>query len=260
MWAVYKGHLSASLRSPTCFPSIFLPTWSCMPLSTLQCLIISKTCKCIHIHGGTDAKLTVAGTHLTVPASQSASSRYGGRDVEGGGEEYKRERKQRGKMKKSRRRRRGEVGTGGDGGKAGYWNRVATVYLGIKKPRAGLQRPASDELQIKKLRWNFPVMPEHQSKCTSTSPPLSLSLSLSLSVSRSPTKARQMEVGAAVQSEQMAAPNLIYEINNVSQIECRHRNTLPEFFPLLLCICKSMREEEKQICNMSKFEDICIQV
>lgn len=56
-----------------------------MPLSTLQCLIISKTCKCIHIHGGTDAKLTVAGTHLTVPASQSASSRYGGRDVEGGG-------------------------------------------------------------------------------------------------------------------------------------------------------------------------------
>ncbi len=84
MWAVYKGHLSASLRSSTCFPSIFLPTWSCMPLSTLQCLIISKTCKCIHIHGGTDAKLTVAGTHLTVPASQSASSRYGGRDVEGG--------------------------------------------------------------------------------------------------------------------------------------------------------------------------------
>ncbi len=66
-----------------CFPSIPFPTWSCMPLSTLQCLIISKTCKCIHIHGGTDAKLTVAGTHLTVPASQSASSRYRGRDVEG---------------------------------------------------------------------------------------------------------------------------------------------------------------------------------
>jgi len=42
--------------------------------------------------------------------------------------------------------------------------------------------------------------------------------SLSLSFSHSPAKARQMEGGAAVQSEQMAAPNLIYEINNVSQI------------------------------------------
>ncbi len=33
-----------------------------------------------------------------------------------------------------------------------------------------------------------------------------------------------------------------------------------DFSPLLLCICKSMREAEKQICNMSKFEDIFIQV
>lgn len=39
----------------------------------------------------------------------------------------------------------------------------------------------------------------------------------------------QMEGGAAVQNEQMAAPNLIYEINNVSRIEFRNRNTLPEF-------------------------------
>lgn len=39
----------------------------------------------------------------------------------------------------------------------------------------------------------------------------------------------QMEGGAAVHGEQMAASNLIYEINNVSQIEFRNRNTLPEF-------------------------------
>lgn len=39
----------------------------------------------------------------------------------------------------------------------------------------------------------------------------------------------QMEGGAAVRSEQMAAPNLIYEINNVSQIEFRNHNILPEF-------------------------------
>ncbi|KAL1255917.1 hypothetical protein QQF64_013978 [Cirrhinus molitorella] len=106
-----RGHLSASLCSPTCFPSIFLPTWSCMPLSTLQCLIISKTCKCIHIHGGTDAKLTVAGTHLTVPASQSASSRYGGRDVEGGGGQER---------VKTKRQEEEEEEEEEDGGKAGY--------------------------------------------------------------------------------------------------------------------------------------------
>lgn len=39
----------------------------------------------------------------------------------------------------------------------------------------------------------------------------------------------QMEGGAAVRGEQMAAPDSIYEINNVSQIEFRNRNTLPEF-------------------------------
>lgn len=38
-----------------------------------------------------------------------------------------------------------------------------------------------------------------------------------------------MEGGAAVRGEQMAAANLIYEINNVSRIEFRNRNTLPEF-------------------------------
>ncbi len=30
-------------------------------------------------------------------------------------------------------------------------------------------------------------------------------------------------------------------------------------FPLLLCISKSMREVENQICNMTKLEDIFIQ-
>lgn len=39
----------------------------------------------------------------------------------------------------------------------------------------------------------------------------------------------QMEGGAAVHTRQMDAPDLIYEINNVSQIEFRNRNTLPEF-------------------------------
>lgn len=39
----------------------------------------------------------------------------------------------------------------------------------------------------------------------------------------------QMEGGAVVRKEQMAIPNLIYEINNVSQIEFRNMNTLPEF-------------------------------
>lgn len=33
-------------------------------------------CKCIHIHEGTDAKLTVAGTRRTVPNAQCASSTY----------------------------------------------------------------------------------------------------------------------------------------------------------------------------------------
>lgn len=39
----------------------------------------------------------------------------------------------------------------------------------------------------------------------------------------------QMEGGAAVRGEQMAAPDSIYEINNVSQIEFRKRNASPEF-------------------------------
>lgn len=79
-----------------------------MPLSTLQCLIISKTCKCIHIHGGTDAKLTVAGTHLTVPASQSASSSYGREGL--GGAEDKGERKQRGRRREQEEEEEGERG------------------------------------------------------------------------------------------------------------------------------------------------------
>lgn len=65
-----------------------------------------------------------------------------------------------------------------------------------------------------------------------TSPELSLSLhrffSLSLSFTFS-LKTRQMEGGALARHEQMAAPNVIYEINNFSQIEFRNRNTLPEF-------------------------------
>lgn len=35
----------------------------------------------------------------------------------------------------------------------------------------------------------------------------------------------QMEGGAAVRGEQMAVPNLIYEINNVSRIEFGNRDT-----------------------------------
>lgn len=89
-----------------------------MPLSTLQCLIISKTCKCIHIHGGTDAKLTVAGTHLTVPASQSASSRYGGRDVEGGGGQERAKTKRQ--EEEEQEEEEGRSRNGGVGGKVGY--------------------------------------------------------------------------------------------------------------------------------------------
>lgn len=202
-------YTSCLQRSPVCEPPqpnlfsqhLSLPTWSCVPLSTLQCLIISKTCKCIHIHGGTDAKLTVAETHLTVPASQSASSSNGGRDW--GGAEDKGERKQ-----EARRREHEEGGESREG-----WllkqscSASGERVLGVCLPN--LRWVTNQKVALKLPRtasW-------HRSERTSFSR----------------AKAGQMEGGAAVQSEQMAAPNLIYEINNVSQIECRHRNTLPEF-------------------------------
>lgn len=45
-------------------------------------------CKCIHIHEGTDAKLTVAGTRRTVPNAQCASFtlQNEGREERGGGD------------------------------------------------------------------------------------------------------------------------------------------------------------------------------
>ena len=118
--------------SPTCssfpLPSLFRssssPLFRCLPLSlsppgvswtlsTLHHLIISWTCKCIHIHEGTDAKLTVAGTRCTVPTAQSASSTYreeGGRKrgvVAGGenaeGRERERELNKEGKKEKKTR-------------------------------------------------------------------------------------------------------------------------------------------------------------
>lgn len=105
-----RAVLEAARLIPTCSssPASFSPPGAACPLSTLQYLIISRTCKCIHIHGGTDAKLTVAGIHLTVHTSQSASSSYGAREGGWGGggaggtggEEDKRERKQRRKEKK----------------------------------------------------------------------------------------------------------------------------------------------------------------
>lgn len=94
-----RSHSLGNCFSPTCssFPLLFLfspsltvclrlsPPGVSWTLSTLQHLIISWTCKCIHIHEGTDAKLTVAGTHRTVPTAQSASSTYGKKWKEGEG-------------------------------------------------------------------------------------------------------------------------------------------------------------------------------
>lgn len=77
LWAMFLGKQKLSCfeppDSPTCSSLIFLLHLP-LPSFTLQYLIISTTCKCIHIHGRTDAKLTVAGLHLTVQTLQSVSS------------------------------------------------------------------------------------------------------------------------------------------------------------------------------------------
>lgn len=194
-------------------------------LSTLHHLIISWTCKCIHIHEGTDAKLTVAGTRRTVPTAQSASSTYRKRGEgvsERGCLSWRRERG--GKRSKTKERKKQKQGKrrGGKTKDGLHESKREKTFRVTWKVNTTLPLP-SWVAQTLLVTWVLCCMKWQIKK------PECIKTWSWLRRNGAWGTQGQMEGGAAVRGEQMAAANLIYEINNVSRIEFRNRNTLPEF-------------------------------